>query len=136
MYVRRYFGQSTKMAAVEMVSSIRAQFEMLLAEMPWMDAILKAAKLEKLKAMYTNFGYPDELMDNQKLERFYSGVDVNPEEFLESVLRIDFFNDNFFYQLRRPVNKTDWETRVSAAVVIGANYSPEENRIRMYSNSL
>lgn len=136
MYVRRYFEQSTEMAAVEMVSGIRAQFEMLLAELPWMDAILKASTLEKLQAMYTHFGYPDELMDNQKLERFFSGLDVNPEEFLESLLRINVFDiDNKLNQLHRPVNETDWMTRVSPAVVYGgANYWPTKNSIRMYLN--
>lgn len=132
MYARRYFQESSKKAAVEMVSVIRAQFEMILAENTWMDIKTKAAALDKLKAMYTHIGYADELLDDLKLERLYAGWEINPDKYLESVLRINVFaTDNALNKLRKPANKTDWMTRVSPATV-NAFYAPMENSFRTY----
>lgn len=130
LYVRRYFQQSSKKTAVEMVTGIRAQFEMILAEVPWMDANTKAAALDKVKAMSTHIGYPDEIMDNLKLEEYYSGLEVNPDTYLESVLRMNVFGTDYaFNKLRKPVNKTDWVTHARPAIV-NAFYSSIENSIR------
>lgn len=118
-----------------MVSGIRAQFEMILKEVPWMDANTKAAALDKVKAMSTHIGYPDEIMDNRKLEQYYSGLEVNPDTYLESVLRMNVFGTDYaFNKLRKPVNKTDWVTHARPAVV-NAFFSTIENSIRMYLNS-
>lgn len=135
MYVRHYFKQGSKKAAVELVNRIRAQFEIILAENHWMDANTKAAALNKLEAIYTHIGYPDELMDNRKLEQLYSGWEIDPDKYFESMLRMNVFvTDYSLNKLRKPVNKTDWVTRISSATV-NAGYSSMENSIRMYSNS-
>lgn len=116
-----------------MVRRIRAQFEMILGKNTWMDAKTKAAALKKLKAMKMNIGYPDELMDNLKLEQYYSALEVNTEEYLESMLRLEVFSTDYEYnRLRKPVNKTDWVDRDSA-VKVNAGYNPSTNFIGMYS---
>jgi neprilysin len=132
LYVRKYFTQESKDVALEMVNSIREEFENILKTIPWMDSKTRGAALLKAQNMVTHIGYPDELMDDKKLVEYYKDVKVDEKKFLESVLSIKAFEADLAYKkLRKAVNKTDWETHSKAAVV-NAAYSPIENSIREY----
>lgn len=118
LYVRKYFKQDSKDAALKMVNSIKAEFERILHKVSWMDETTRAAALSKVKSMVTHIGYPDELMDDKKLIEFYKPVQVDENKYLESVLSINIFGtDRAFKKLREPVNKTDWITHSRPAVV-------------------
>lgn len=130
LYVRKYFNQDSKAVALEMVNSIREVFEGTLKTIPWMDSQTREAALVKAKSIVAHIGFPDELMDDKKLEEYYKDVKVNEKKFLESVLSIKAFKADLDYKkLRKTVNKTDWETHSKAAVV-NAAYSSIENSIR------
>lgn len=83
--------------------------------------------------MKTSIGYPDELMDDLKLEQLYSGLDeVHSEKYLESVLRLNaFITNNDLNKLRKPVNKIDWTPRLNP-LTVNAKYFQIENTFRMY----
>lgn len=130
LYVRKYFNQDSKAVALEMVNSIKAEFEQILNKVTWMDDITRAAALVKARNIVTHIGYPDELMDDNKLIEYYKKVSVDGAKFLESVLSIQTLATDLVYEkLRMPVNKTDWRTHSNAAVV-NAAYSSIENSIR------
>ncbi|XP_037040793.1 neprilysin-2 isoform X2 [Bradysia coprophila] len=130
LYVRKHFQQNAKRTALEMVNGIRAEFERILTTVPWMDATTRAAALTKAKAMTTHIGYPDEIMDDKKLEEYYEGLEINPDTYLESVLRMNVFGTDYaFNKLRKPVNKTDWVTH-SRPAIVNAFYSSIENSIQ------
>jgi len=119
-----------------MVKSIKEEFEMILKKVSWMDDTTRQAALSKVKSMVTHIGYPDELMDDQKLIEFYKKVQINENKYLESILSVNIFGtDRAFKKLREPVNKTDWVTHSKPAVV-NAFYSSIENSIRKFSASL
>ena len=50
-----------------------------------MDPKTKANAHLKLRSMKKYIGYPDELLDNQLVEDFHDGLEINPSK----------FNDNF-----------------------------------------
>lgn len=130
LYIRKFFDEDSKKVALEMVNAIRAEFEQILATVPWMDSETRTEALAKAKAIYSHIGYPDELMDDQKLIEFYKNVDVDENNFLESVLNVKKFQADLSYgKLREPFNKTDWKTH-SNVVDVNAIYSPIENSIR------
>lgn len=130
LYVRKYFKKESKAAALEMVNAIKTEFEGILKTVPWMDDTTRSAALSKVKTMVTHIGYPDELMDDQKLIDFYKTVHVDEEKYLESILSINIFGtERAFKKLYEPVNKTDWITHSKPAVV-NAFYSSIENSIR------
>lgn len=130
LYVRKYFKQNAKEAALEMVNSIKTEFEAILKTVSWMDDKTRAAALCKVKTMVTHIGYPDELTDDKKLLEFYKDVQVDENKYLESILSINIFGtDRAFKKLRESVNKTDWITHSKPAVV-NAFYSSIENSIR------
>lgn len=97
-----------------------------------MDEGTRAAAIEKAQSMTSHIAYPDELTDNNKLEEYYDGLELEPNTLLKNVLSIRTFKDNaVIKKLRKPVNKTDWESH-TMAVTVNAAYSPLENSIRMY----
>lgn len=57
-----------------MVSDIRTEFEDILKTVEWMDEKTRANAIDKAKSMSTHIAYPDELLDDKKLEEFYDGV--------------------------------------------------------------
>lgn len=82
--------------------------------------------------MTTHIGYPDEIMDNSKLEEYYKDLNIDPAKYLESVLAMNVFGTDYaFNKLRQPVNKTDWVTHARPAIV-NAFYSSIENSIRKF----
>ncbi|CAO1406051.1 unnamed protein product [Diamesa serratosioi] len=130
LYVRKHFQQDSKASALDMVNRIKVEFEKILKTVPWMDDITRVSALAKVKSMVTHIGYPDELMDDQKLIDFYKNITVDENKYLESILKINIFGTNrAFNKLREPVNKTDWITHAKPAVV-NAFYSSIENSIQ------
>ncbi|KAI5709268.1 hypothetical protein M8J76_014310 [Diaphorina citri] len=130
LYVRKYFKEAAKSNAVEMVQLIREEMYKILSSVDWMDEVTRRAALDKAKSMTTHIAYPEELLINAKLEEFYSGLEVEPTNYLEAVLNLTRFGTNYsFSQLRKPVNKTDWKTHGNPAVV-NAFYSSIENSIQ------
>ncbi|XP_055296722.1 neprilysin-2-like [Sitodiplosis mosellana] len=129
LYVRKYFRHDSKAAALEIVHEIRKEFELLLRKVNWMDDETRKSALNKLKVMSTHIGYPDEIMDNAKIEKYYENLKINENNYLQSVLNMTIFDTDFeFGKLRKPVNKTDWVNFAHTAVV-NAFYSVPENSI-------
>ncbi|XP_049945688.1 neprilysin-2 isoform X2 [Schistocerca serialis cubense] len=130
IYVRKYFKEEAKKAALEMVDDIRQEFLHILQEVDWMDEGTRKKGLEKAKSMAVHIAYPDELLDDNKLDQFYEKLDVSPTLYLESVLNLTKFGTNYsFSRLRQPVNKTEWITHGRPAIV-NAFYSSIENSIQ------
>lgn len=95
-----------------------------------MDDETRKAALDKAESMSTHIAYPDELLDDKKLEELYAKLEISPGNYLQSILNLTLFNNEYsFDKLRKPVNKSDWVTHGRPAVV-NAFYSSIENSIR------
>lgn len=129
--MRKYFNTESKKAAIDLVTNIREEYVKILQEVSWMDDVTRTAAIEKAKSMTSHIAFPDELIDNNKLEEYYNGLELKPDSLLQNVLRVRTFNDKHAIQrLRKPVNKTDWESHTMPATV-NAAYSPLENSIQL-----
>ncbi|XP_067006028.2 neprilysin-2 isoform X2 [Anabrus simplex] len=130
LYVRKYFKEDAKKNAMEMVENIRAEFIEILQNVDWMDDATKDRAIDKAKAMAVHIAYPDELLDNSKLEDFYMNLEVSQDDYMGSVLNLTKFGTNYsFGRLRNKVNKTEWITHGRPAIV-NAFYSSIENSIQ------
>ncbi|KAI8129853.1 hypothetical protein FF38_13123 [Lucilia cuprina] len=130
LYVRKHFKQDSKAIALEMVNNIRGVFNQILDEVQWMDDMTKQEAKRKLHSMTTHIGYPDEMLDNDKLEEYYRKLDIDPDKYFESFLKMNVFGTDYsFNKLRLPVNKTDW-IRHARPAVVNAFYSSIENSIQ------
>ncbi|XP_030375885.1 neprilysin-2 isoform X2 [Scaptodrosophila lebanonensis] len=130
LYVRKHFNQDSKAIALEMVNNIRGVFNDILDEVNWMDGKTKTEAKEKLHRMATHIGYPDEMLDNEKLAKYYDKLEVNPDKYFESFLGMNVFGTDYsFNKLRLPVNKTEW-VRHARPAIVNAFYSSIENSIQ------
>jgi len=130
LYVQKYFKQDSKAAALEMVADIRAEFNLILEEIDWMDEGTKWRAKQKADSIAEHIGYPAELTDKGKLEELYQGLELNSTHYLGNALNMTVFGTNYaFSKLREKVNKTDW-VRHGRPAVVNAFYSPLENSIQ------
>ncbi|KAH8381748.1 hypothetical protein KR093_011645, partial [Drosophila rubida] len=130
LYVRKHFHQDSKANALEMVNNIRSVFNDILDEVNWMDEKTKQEAKEKLHSMATHIGYPDEMLDNEKLAKYFEKLEINPDKYFESFLAMNIFGTDYsFNKLRLPVNKTEW-VRHARPAVVNAFYSSLENSIQ------
>ncbi|KAH8248359.1 hypothetical protein KR032_002006, partial [Drosophila birchii] len=130
LYVRKHFHKDSKADALDMVNDIRNVFNDILDEVIWMDAKTKKEAKEKLHSMATHIGYPDEMLDNEKLATYYAKLDIDPDKYFESFLGMNIFGTDYsFNKLRLPVNKTDW-VRHARPAIVNAFYSSLENSIQ------
>ncbi|XP_033323591.2 M13 family metallopeptidase neprilysin 2 isoform X2 [Megalopta genalis] len=130
MYVRKYFKEDAKKNALDMVADIREEFKEILKKVGWMDDETRKSALDKAASMSSHIAYPDELLDDKKLEDFYQKLELTTDNYLEGILNLTLFGLEYsFGKLRKPVNKTDWITHGRPAVV-NAYYSSIENSIQ------
>lgn len=128
LYIRKYFHPEAKQTAAEMVDQIRKEFKDVLKQITWMDVNTKLAANDKVDAIVSHIGYPDELYDDKKLDEYHNAIELNRTNYLRSVLNINKFYMSYeFNSLRKPVNKSEWILH-SSPTFINAFYSFEENR--------
>lgn len=130
MYVRKHFDGKSKELASDLVQYILEEFKNYIDNhLDWMDEKTKERAAEKAKAIIAHIAYPEELLDDHKLEKYYEGVDVNEKVFLQSFLNINKLSVNkSINRILEPVNKTNWEEN-TVSIIINAFYSPKENAI-------
>ncbi|KAH8310551.1 hypothetical protein KR044_001900, partial [Drosophila immigrans] len=136
LYVRKHFDPNIKAKVLEMVNYIRGVFNDILDEVNWMDDKTRQEAKKKLLSMANHIGYPDEILDNEELAKYYDKLEIHPDKFFESYLAIKMFDTNYsFNLLRLPVNKTDW-VRHALSSDLNAFYSVEENSIGLSAGIL
>ncbi|XP_076662918.1 M13 family metallopeptidase neprilysin 2 isoform X4 [Andrena cerasifolii] len=130
LYVRKYFKEDAKKNAVQMVADIREEFTKILEKVEWMDEETRKSALDKAASMSSHIAYPDELLDDTKLEEFYEKLELTSDNYLKGILNLTLFGVEYsFGKLRKPVNKSDWITHGRPAIV-NAFYSSIENSIQ------
>ncbi|EYB96971.1 hypothetical protein Y032_0145g2515 [Ancylostoma ceylanicum] len=74
MYVRKAFDQASKNVTLEIIDNLLEVFYEVVLKNDWMDTKTKAMALDKAKQMLRHIAYPDFILDNKKLDAYYSGV--------------------------------------------------------------
>ena len=132
LYVRKHFNRAAKEQALEMVGNIKEEMKIVLKENVWMDDETKKEAIIKVDMIREQIGYADELLNDTKLAEYYGTfpVTVNESEYYESASRIiaAYFNRNH-RNLREPIDKDDWTSYITPAVV-NAYYTRAENFIK------
>lgn len=133
MYVREHFrDQKIKKDVTNIFHEINSEFEKILNKNKWMDEKTKVAALRKLKSMNVNVAYPNELMNNTVLEKYYEKLSLNDTFYLESALNIDNFGKVLICsRYHEPVNRSEWQDSASS-IYVNANYNGKGNSIRKF----
>lgn len=130
MYVQKNFKEEAKQAMKEMVRDIRAEFDSILDHIDWMDESTRVRAKAKLHSMKEYIGYPDEILDNWRLEELYKKLQIEADTHFQNGIRMSIWGTNYAWgKLREKVDKTDWK-RHGAPAVVNAFYSSIENSIQ------
>lgn len=130
IYVRKFFNEESRQMAVKVAKLIHEEFLQTLNRVPWMDEATRISAILKANDMYFHIGYPDELLDDKKLDEHYKNLELQSDSLLYSAINIQKLNkDRKVSLLRIPVNKTDWAEHSTRTSRVGATYLVLENSI-------
>ena len=130
MYAKSYFKLEAKQKADEMVANIRVTFKKMLDQLDWMDEVTRAKAHTKADKMIPFVAYAKEILDDDLINEFYEGLDLETDSYLKNYLRLKrFINLYYAKEYRKKIDKLDWRTHGGAAIV-NAFYQPTENSIQ------
>ncbi|XP_026818473.1 neprilysin-2-like isoform X2 [Rhopalosiphum maidis] len=132
MYVRRFIDENAKKNVSEITNGIREEKYKILSTIDWMDDETKKHAIDKAKLMLHHIAYPDEILDDNKLNAYYENIEFdNNTDYYTSLLKMNKFEtDNIFSKLRQPVNKSDW-TNYSALLSKRTSYGLVKNILKV-----
>ncbi|KAE9411789.1 hypothetical protein Angca_002929, partial [Angiostrongylus cantonensis] len=64
----------SKNVTLQMINDLQDAFHNMVVENDWMDETTKVRALDKSRHMLRQIGYPDFILDDQKLDDYYDGV--------------------------------------------------------------
>uniref|UniRef100_A0A158R2U6 Neprilysin-1 (inferred by orthology to a C. elegans protein) n=1 Tax=Nippostrongylus brasiliensis TaxID=27835 RepID=A0A158R2U6_NIPBR len=130
LYVRNVFQTVTKKAAENMVADLRATMEELIREGNWMDMKTKEAALEKARMMLQHIAYPEFILNDRLLDKYYRGISIREtdsySEMVEKFLR--WQRRSSYEKLLHPADRNESELDAAEA---NAFYSSSRNSISM-----
>ncbi|XP_040061858.1 neprilysin-2 isoform X2 [Ixodes scapularis] len=129
LYVRHFFQEDSKGAALDMVNFILKEFVAILDDIDWMDEQTRQRARQKAQAIQPYIGYPEELLRDALVEEHYRNVTLRPDAYFENIMRLRKWSTDYaFGQLRKPHIKGEWKKHAQVAVV-NAYYNSLENCI-------
>jgi len=130
MYAKKHFKPEEKEIADEMVENIRAEFKNMLDELTWMDPKTKERAHKKADQITPHIAYAKEILDDNLINEFYAGIDLQNDSYLKNIIRLKKFISAYYVkEFRNRIDKKSWKTHGGAAIV-NAFYNGEENSIQ------
>lgn len=136
-YIRKYFNTDARKAAEKLTHYIHGAFLEKLTKISWMDESTRREAIRKANAMTFHIGYPDELTDDEKLDEYYRGLELQNDSLFYSVLRIRKFEKmNEMKKFHQPIDKNDWREQATLTATVNAFNIPQQNTIRKLNLSI
>ncbi|RUS83741.1 hypothetical protein EGW08_008492, partial [Elysia chlorotica] len=126
LFVRETFKKGSKEEAQEMIENVRTAFTDNLPNLDWMDDATRAAALDKANAVTDMIGYPDYILDNQKLDNKYEDLKINKSNYFYNILEFTRYGFKKSYEKLRQVPLNEWAMSPST---VNAYYTPSKNTI-------
>ncbi|XP_031344638.1 neprilysin-2-like [Photinus pyralis] len=137
LYIRKHFHEDIRQEVTEMISNIKKGFVKHVKSADWMDDDTKFHALEKLAAMSSVVGYPDELLSDKKLEDYYKGLHVESDNFLKIRLSTNLFMyEAEVKRLVLPLNQINWIGNAGRVLYVNAYYHYPTNSIELNAGRL
>lgn len=132
-YVRKFFKKDSKKIVESLTFDIHDAFLEKLKKISWMDESTRHEAIRKAKAMLFDIGYPDELIDDDKLDEHYHDLELQNDSLFHNVLRIRKFDQmHKIKQYRQPIEKKDWREHATRSAMVNAFNIPQHNTIRKF----
>ncbi|XP_063903425.1 neprilysin-2-like isoform X1 [Zophobas morio] len=132
IHIKHMLDKLIKHKVTELVADIKSSFLDTLKKVGWMDQKTKKHAVIKAEKMSYFIGYPEELLDDNNVEDYYQGLELNGDEYS---LKVHFNLSRFlhmkhFQELRIPVNNEGWKTQ-AYTFKVNAFYIQVENTIEL-----
>ncbi|XP_033763934.1 neprilysin-1-like isoform X2 [Pecten maximus] len=127
LFVKEAFDPEAKRDALQMITNLRSSMKGLLSENDWMDDPTKAVAIDKLKAIVPRIGYPDNVMDDNYLNKRYGNYTVSASAYFNNTLNSRM--NAAYYSLRKLRKNVDRETWETDPATVNAFYNPPRNQI-------
>lgn len=127
MFVRRYFDENSKQDTLDMTGELQQAFRDILNTTEWLDAPTRHFAEMKVNAMQLRIGYPDFILQRDKLNAKFAELRIERGEYFENTLRV-LRHIALVEQVKlgAAINRTEWNT---APAIINAYYSRNKNQI-------
>ncbi len=89
MYLNRHFKLEAKHQMDKMAENVREALRRKIEDATWMDDETRDVAREKLKNMRQTVGYPEEILDEEKVSAFYEGLELTAGDFFGSTFALD-----------------------------------------------
>lgn len=109
-----------------MVDELKESFAHLVGQAKWMDEDTKSASYQKITNIKPLLGFPDNLLEDGKLEEYYSGIVVDPKKLLENMLNINKIKEKISLDALRYKNNV---TFTANPIMANAFYQRNHNSI-------
>ncbi|XP_033212280.1 neprilysin-2-like [Belonocnema kinseyi] len=131
LYARKYIKPETKKNAEILAENIKQQYQQIIKKVDWMDEKTKTTALAKLASMKMFIGYPKEIQNDKLLDQFYGPVEMNPDDYLQTVDNMAIYlKRRSWKKLRKYDDASNWTFHVDSTTVNdGPEYFPMENSI-------
>lgn len=127
LFVRKYFEEKSKNDMTTMVKELQTSFREILSETDWIDNSTRRLAVKKLESMSLKIGYPDFILNRNKLDEKYANLHIDADKYFENTLNVlKFLNQEEQKKNNFSVNKTIWQT---TPAVVNAFYSRSRNQI-------
>ena len=127
MYVRHYFKPEDKKEVEKMIVYLKQAFSSMLRDSDWLDNKTKDKAKKKLDTMDQFIGYPDELVNKDIMDEYYSNLEFSEGNYFQNQLNIKKFdNSKIFGRLRQVADPKDW-TFHNTVALFNAFYNGEIN---------
>ncbi|KIH65517.1 hypothetical protein ANCDUO_04160 [Ancylostoma duodenale] len=103
--------QASKNVTQEMISDLQEAFREMVLMSNWMDTKTKASALDKANHMLRQIAYPDFILNDKKLDDYYSGFTVQASDsYSEMVGNLSRWDLEYrFKRLIKPVDRNEFE---------------------------
>ncbi|KAJ8321012.1 hypothetical protein KUTeg_002599 [Tegillarca granosa] len=127
IFINEAFDPSSKANALEMIEDLRETMKELIDNLDWMNTATKDVAKEKADFIEPRIGYPDEILDDNKINEKYKTLHIDPGRFFDNfVNNLKFKAFENLAKLRKPVDRSEWD---SPPATVNAYYNPIRNQI-------
>ena len=100
LYVQSHFSDEDKSAVKNMVKEIRNTFSDMLKNLDWMDDRTKEKAVDKARSTKEYVGYPDDLLNMNKLTDHFSELEIG-EDYFQNRLNMNTFDMKYSFSRLR-----------------------------------
>ena len=88
MYARHIFDIEAKRQLEDMTDYVRKAFNEILQNIDWMDKDTKKEAFNKLEKMHQTLAYPEEFVDQDKIDGLYKGLIIKENDYFGNIMSL------------------------------------------------